>query len=202
MFWYGVGSGVFVWASPVWCWAACCCSSASRNGGSARPPPTTPEDLTLEALIARGPDGNPNVRVSDFMLGDNFVYFTDDSGYRWTSVLIPAVPKTMGEQSAHVLNPQGHRQEHARRHRRRAGGRCAAARKMQGLVINRIEELGTEEKDMLLQDYPGMDFNKCLILEEGRQPSEFAKVFLMSGGGLALLFGGGWLLLYNFTRTT
>jgi len=29
-----------------------------------------PEDLTLEQLIARGPDGNPNVRLHDFQLGD------------------------------------------------------------------------------------------------------------------------------------
>ena len=72
---------------------------------------------------------------------------------------------------------------------------------MQGLVVNRIEELGSEEKDLLRQDYPGLDFNKCLILEEGRQPSEFGAVFLMGGGGLALLLGGGWLLLYNFSRT-
>ena len=162
---------------------------------------TTPDDITLEALIARGPDGNPNVRVSDFMLGDNFVYFTDDSGLRWTNVLIPAVPKTMGEQSAHVLNPQvivktAHvaSEDDVDTLRSRP--------KVQGLVINRIEELGSEEKEMLRQDYPGLDFNKCIILEEGRQPSEFIKVFLMGGGGLALLFGGGWLLLSNFTRTT
>jgi hypothetical protein len=162
---------------------------------------TTPEDLTLEALIARGPDGNPNVRVSDFMLGDNYVYFTDDSGFRWTNVLIPAMPKTMGEQSAHVLNPQVIvKTAHAASED--DVDTLRSRTKMQGLVINRIEELGSEEKDMLRQDYPGLEFNKCLILEEGRQPSEFTKIFLMGGGGLALLFGGGWLLLYNFSRTT
>ena len=162
---------------------------------------TTPDDLTLEALIARGPDGNPNVRVSDFMLGDNYVYFTDDSGFRWDNVLIPAVPKSMGEQSAHVLNPQVIvKTAHVASEDDLDTLRSRT--KMQGLVINRIEELGSDEKDLLRKDYPGLDFNKCLILEEGRQPSEFTKVFLMSGGGMALLFGGGWLLLYNFSRTT
>ena len=160
-----------------------------------------PEDLTLEALIARGPDGNLNVRVSDFMLADNYVYFLDDSGVSWSSVLIPAVPKTLGEQSAHVLNPRvivksthTPSENELDMLRRRT--------RIQGLVVNRIEELGTEEKNLLRQDYPGMDLDKCLILEEGRQPSGFGAVFLMGGGGLALLLGGGWLLLYNFSRTT
>ena len=54
-----------------------------RNGSWGRPPPATPEELTLEALIARGPDGNPNVRVRDFVLGDNYAFCSDDSGSCW-----------------------------------------------------------------------------------------------------------------------
>ena len=159
-----------------------------------------PEDLTLEALVARGPGGNPHVRVSDFVLGDNYVYFTDDGGFRWTSVLIPAVPTTMGDQSAHVLIPKvivktTHVADEEQLEPLRARSR------LQGLVINRIEELGSEEKEILLQDYPGIDFHKCIILEEGRAPSDGTKLFLMGGGGLASLLGAGWLLLYNFSRT-
>lgn len=160
-----------------------------------------PEDLTLEALIARGPDGNPNVRISDFMLADNYVYFLDDSGVSWGVVLIPAVPKTLGEQSVHVLNPKVIVKS-TRVPSENELKPLRARTRMQGLVVNRIEALGSEEKDLLSQDYPGLDINKCLILEESRQPSDFGKVFLMGGGGMALLLGGGWLLLYNFSRTT
>ena len=159
-----------------------------------------PEDVTLEALIARGPDGNPHVRVSDFVLGDNYVYFTDDTGTYWTSVLVPAVPNKMGDQAAHVLIPQvivksTHASDEDHLNTLRARTR------LQGLVVNRIEALGSEEREILAKDYPGIDFDKCIILEEGRQPSSGGMVFLMGGGGLALVVVGGWLLLYNFTRT-
>ncbi|HVS35299.1 MAG TPA: hypothetical protein VMS17_06925 [Gemmataceae bacterium] len=159
-----------------------------------------PEDLTLEALIARGPNGNPNIRVRDFMLGDNFTYFTDDTGTYWTDVLVPAVPKTMGEQSAHVLIPKVIvRCKHVANEDQldQLYGRT----QLEGMVVNRIESLGSDEKNFLLKDYPDIDFDTCIILEEGRKPSNSAMLFLMGGGGLALLLGGGWLLLYNFNRT-
>jgi hypothetical protein len=159
-----------------------------------------PEDLTLEALIARGPDGNANVRVSDFVLGDNYVYFTDESGIYWTSILVPAMPKTMGDQSSHVLIPKVIvKSKHVANEDQLDA--LHARVQLQGMVINRIEELGSEEKEILLKDYPGIDFTKCIILEEGRQPSDSAMLFLMGGGGLALLLGGGGLLLYNSSRT-
>ena len=159
-----------------------------------------PEDLTLEQLIARGPDGNPNVCVRDFVLGDNFAYFTSDSGTFWTRVLVPAVPNTMGEQSAHVLIPRVIvKSTHVANEDQLDA--LHARTQLQGLVVNRIEALGQDERDLLVQDYPGIDFDKCIILEEGRETSNGAMLFLMAGGGLALLLGGGGLLLYNFNRT-
>ena len=116
-------------------------------------------------------------------------------------MLIPAVPTTLGEQSVHVLTPKVIVKS-AHVPSDDALDALRGRTKMQALVVNRIEQLGPEEKNLLGQDYPGLDFNKCLILEEGRLPSDFGKVFLMGAGGAALLLGGGWLLLYNFTRTT
>ena len=166
------------------------------SGASAQP-----EDITLEALIARGPDGNPNVRIRDFTLGENYVYFTDDSNIYWTSVLIPAVPSSKGDQAAHVLVPKVIvKTTHVPSEDKLDGLR--ARTQLQGLAINRIESLGSEEKEMLAKDYPGIDFAKCIIFEEGRQPSDGSMLFLMGGGGLALVLVGGWLLLYNFNRTT
>jgi hypothetical protein len=76
-----------------------------------------------------------------------------------------------------------------------------ARTQLDGLVVNRIEALDADERELLHQDYPGIDFDKCIILEEGRQPSDGAMLFLLGGGGLALLLGGGWVLLYNSSRT-
>jgi hypothetical protein len=42
---------------------------------------------------------------------------------------------------------------------------------VQGLVINRISTLDAEEQRLIKQDFPDIDFNKVLILSEGRRPS-------------------------------
>jgi hypothetical protein len=160
-----------------------------------------PEDVTLEQLIARGPDAQPHVRISDFVLGDNYVYFEDDSGIYWQSVLIPAVPNNKGDQAAHVLIPQVIvKTKHVTKEDELPSFRARA--RLEGMVINRIEGIGGEEKQILAKDYPGINFEKCIILEEGRQPSAGGMLFLMGGGGLALVLVGGWLLLYNFNRTS
>ncbi len=159
-----------------------------------------PEDLTLQQLIARGPQGNPNVRLRDFMLGDNFAYFTDDTGTYWKRVLVPAVPPTMGEQSAHVLIPKVIvKTTHVANENQLDA--LHARTQLEGLVVNRIESLGKDERDLLIQDYPGIDFERCIIFEVGRKPSDGTMIFLMGAGGLALLLGGGGLLLYNSSRT-
>jgi len=160
-----------------------------------------PDDVSLEELVARGPDAQPHVRVRDFVLGDNYVYFEDDTGSYWTDVLIPAVSSKMGDQASHVLIPQVIvKTKHISNEDQLSALRARA--RLEGMVVNRIEALGSEEKDILAKDYPGINFDKCIILEEGREPSQGAMLFLMGGGGLALVLVGGWLLLYNFTRTS
>jgi hypothetical protein len=42
---------------------------------------------------------------------------------------------------------------------------------VQGLVINRISSLNSEEQNLIKRDFPDIDFNKILILDEGRRPS-------------------------------
>ena len=144
-----------------------------------------PENLTLEQLIARGPNGNPNVRLRDFQLGENFAYFTDNHGIYWTRVLVPAVPSTMGEQAAHVLIPKVIIKSTHVANKEQLDS-LHARTQMQGLVVNRIESLGKDERELLVEDYPGIDFDNCIIFEEGRKPSDGTMIFLMGGGGLAL----------------
>ncbi|MFT7639880.1 MAG: hypothetical protein ACI9G1_001618 [Pirellulaceae bacterium] len=66
---------------------------------------------------------------------------------------------------------------------------------VEGLVINRIASLKTEEKNLIRKAFPRIDTSKILILEEGRRPSPF---FFWGGlivGGVALIVVGlGWLV--------
>lgn len=51
------------------------------------------------------------------------------------------------------------------------------------------------------ESYPGVDFDKCLIIEEGRKPAGAGKVFAFLAGGLVLLFAGGiWMLIGFVSR--
>src|SRR5439155_21347296 len=50
-----------------------------------------PEQITLKNLIARGPDSNPNIILTDFALCDNFVYETKNG--RWNKAWVPIISR-------------------------------------------------------------------------------------------------------------
>jgi hypothetical protein len=169
-----VGIGLLLWGGMEW--------NLGRGASS------KPERITLKQLIARGPEGNPNIILTDFELGDNFVYETKNGA--WTGVYVPAFP-------ADELKPAGPGQPPAaikavifslHVHSEAEINSVLAKRELPALVTNRIRSLGTEEKNLLQQHYgAGIDVNKCLLIQEGRTP--------MSGAVLALIFGGGLLAL-------
>ena len=65
-----------------------------------------------------------------------------------------------------------------------------------GLVINRIESLGDDEKKLIRRKFPKIDFDKILIVEHGRKPSSAAlSISIITGGGLLFL-----LPLFIFSR--
>ena len=53
-----------------------------------------PEEISLANLIARGPDGNTNIIVKDFVVCENFAYKPNTTGGRWTKVWVPIVPSS------------------------------------------------------------------------------------------------------------
>ena len=65
---------------------------------------------------------------------------------------------------------------------------------LEGLVINRIASLKSEEEDLLRQGFGNFNAEKVLILEEGRKPASKGKSFgIMGGGGVLILLGILWL---------
>ncbi|QDT67638.1 hypothetical protein MalM25_05380 [Planctomycetes bacterium MalM25] len=60
---------------------------------------------------------------------------------------------------------------------------------VQGLVVNLISGLDSEEKELFTGSFPGLDTDKLLLLEEGRAPAPIGKSLGMIGGGLALVLG-------------
>lgn len=68
------------------------------------------------------------------------------------------------------------------------------AENVKGLVINRIDSLGSEETKLLKESFPACDVDRVLILQEGRKPSSALAAFgMIGGGGLLSLLGLGLL---------
>jgi hypothetical protein len=166
-----------------------------KEGGVSSESSQTPEEISLKELIARGPNGNPNVIVTDFILCENFVYKTDHG--RWSGAWIPAVPAdslTPGQKRGgsptkiqaliFTINAQSDAE---------LNQRCNQP-KLRALVVNKITSIGAQEKSLLQNAYPGTDFAQCLIIQEGREPAGKVKLFLMLGGGGIATFIGFALL--------
>lgn len=59
-----------------------------------------------------------------------------------------------------------------------------------GLVVNRVESLGREERRFLQAGFPAADFDRLWIVEEGRRPSSPARCIAMLGSGAVLVLAG------------
>ncbi len=69
---------------------------------------------------------------------------------------------------------------------------------LQGLIVNSVEGLDSEERKLLRQGYPNINLSKCLILQVGRKPRSLAVPVLALLGGVAMVVTGGvWLLKRN-----
>jgi hypothetical protein len=61
-----------------------------------------------------------------------------------------------------------------------------------GLVVNQIRSLDRQERNLLRESYPELNFDELIILAEGRKPSSPSQSFAMiGGGGVLVLFGLG-----------
>lgn len=152
----------------------------------------TPERITLEKLVARGPDGNANVIVTDFEPCDNFLTTKNSKTNVWQSVWIPIVKKGThgdGPAPASVKNVQVMVFTDKAKNEGELIGRVGGP-EIRGLITNRISAIGSEQQEKLRGAYPQTDFAKCLILHDGREPASGGSTLLMKLGGVALSLAG------------
>lgn len=72
---------------------------------------------------------------------------------------------------------------------------------IQGLVINEVSGgPDDEERELIKSSFPNIDFDKVLILDEGRTPTSSDNAKLMMGGGVALSLAGLGLLIWSIKR--
>ena len=165
---------------------------------------STPQQLSCQQLATNGPGDNAHVVLTDLLLcGGSYVY-AERNG-RWTEAWIPAVPLggAYHQQLAALgpvaeVPPPANIRVIVKLPSVRGDSdvaRFAAQEKLQGMVINDIESLGTEEKSILADGYPGVDFGRCWIVEQGRGPAGLGKIAGCIGGGLLLVVFLVWRVL-------
>ncbi|HZZ28149.1 MAG TPA: hypothetical protein VFE46_09110 [Pirellulales bacterium] len=154
-----------------------------------------PEKISLAQLIQRGPEGNPNLILSNFQLCSNFAYQAKmDAGAPkgdWTAVWVPIVAADPAAGAPGIANQATNVQAliystHTPNQQELIAK--LAVPQLPGMVTNQIQSLNSKEKDILSHSYPTINFDRCIIFEEGRTPSSSEKISLLLAGGSALMF--------------
>lgn len=148
-----------------------------------------PDQLTASQLISRGAEGNPFVEISEFMPATNFVY--EEKSGRWTEIFIPFGP--LDENAENVTSVKAVFKSTKVSSEAEIYS-TFGVEKIQGMVMNHIESLGSEEKKLLSQSFPGANLADVLIVDVTKNPADMKSRGLVSIGiGLACLLGCGGL---------
>jgi hypothetical protein len=174
---------------------------AIQEGRLAATASATPQEITLQQLIARGPQGNAHIILKDFEFCDNLVYQESEHGTSWSKVWVPVVPHQGNREGVgpRVPNVQALVKSSKVRGQNELN-QLTEKTSLQGMVTNRIDSLGSDERKILQQSYPQTDFSKCLIIEDGRKPFNSGVILLMGAGTIVLVAGGVGLLVLGARR--
>lgn len=166
-----------------------------------------PQHLSLAELAADGYGDNAHVVVSDFFFGWNHVITYGRRGLV-EAIYVPAVPlygdyheRAMalidaagdGPVDVDALAPPQQIDVIVKltdAHDADDVNEVGMLDDLPGVVINEIEELSSDQQEVLREVYPGLDFSECLILEYDRPASTAMQATLfMVGGAIVLLIG-------------
>jgi MYXO-CTERM domain-containing protein len=163
-----------------------------------------PKVITCRELTESGFGDNAHVRMTDFHLGTaNYVY---EEKVQWTKAWVPAAPLgsalhqamvRAGQVGADAVRLPGEDVRiiallpKARNHEDVL--KTARQEFIQGLLIKPVEITNRDKSRMLEEAYPGLDFDRCLILVEGRKPTSPQKTRATYAGGAGLLVLGAFL---------
>jgi hypothetical protein len=155
----------------------------------------TPQRLSAAQLVDKGPGKNAHILLTNYTAaGNDFVYEENKRTHKWQKVWIPLQP----DGGLFGLQPGGPVRILFKSKKASGEGDLAGIfmglPPLKGMIVNKIESLGREEKDLLRARYPSIDFDHCYIFEHDRSPASTAQVVgLMGGGGFLILLGMAWV---------
>ncbi len=163
-----------------------------------------PQEITCAELVDEGYGNNAHVRMTEFHLCEHeYVY---EEKIQWTKAWVPAVPlgssihrtlagQTDGGSAAPTLRGEQIKlivllpEARSERDVEEAAKREA----IQGLMIRPLQMFDREQERLLEESYPGLNFEDCMLLVEGRRPASRTKTVTLTGIGLGLVVVGGFL---------
>ncbi len=165
-----------------------------------------PQVITCGALAKDGYGKNAHVKMTDFLLSPGgYVYEEKTSGGSWSKVWIPVVPlggeyHTMVQalpEDAELPAPKSFNVILQTEHASSASMLSKIGKRddIQGVVINEIDSLDSETKKLLRDSYPGIDLDKCWIVEHKRKTKGAMLSLLMLLAGVGLAGGGVFFLV-------
>jgi hypothetical protein len=160
-----------------------------------------PEEISLQDLIKRGSEGNPNIILKDFVIFDDFVYEKKALSARWTRVWVPVVPSNEAEKASGKAAIRVFLYSENVGNEKEARARFEHP-KMRGLVNPNAPKPGIIGSVLIKRSYPGTDPSRCIMIEEGLEPAGPLKL-LMYALGVALFLGmtgGIWYLARQFDK--
>lgn len=157
-----------------------------------------PHKMTCEELAKNGPGDNANIELTDFVVGENFVYEQDGKTKAWNHVWVPlheldmrTAIQLMGEHPVlpttfRVLMKTSKAKSVEQIDNIQKGGT------IKGLVVNNITKISGKELDLLQSSYRGTDFSKVWIIDHERSPHGYLFAAGAMLGGLLLAGVGVW----------
>jgi hypothetical protein len=165
-----------------------------------------PQFITCADLEAKGPGENAHIMLGEFMLCSFAYVYEEKSPGNWSKVWVPAVPvggafhqqlltqvDDQGNLTGDMKLPTGVKVIVTSKDVDNETELLALGDKqtLQGMVVNLIESLGSEEKKILQENYPSVNFDDCYIVEVDRKPASTGRLLATGFGGLALMAAGG-----------
>ena len=164
-----------------------------------------PKEITCAELGDLGSRANPHIEMTDFLLCEQSYVYKEEYG-KWQAVWVPAVPfeGEYHERVADLLEQGVPDDEIPPPDNIRVIVKLTSAKNeydvsrvgeqetVTGMVINRISSLGSEEKKLLREGYPGIDFDRCWIVHVGRTPMSGAVILGMLIGAIVLFVISLW----------
>lgn len=164
-----------------------------------------PRTVTLRELEDGGTGSNAHVVVTDFVpLVDFIVVRTKERSSdpeKWEQSWIPLVPSDSEHVKRLLASDESEKLPTPRvRVVLKTGSGTQAGlesylrkQSIQGMIVNAVESLGSEEQGILRQRYAASDVARLLILEEGRTPTKTPLATAMFFAGLCIALAGvGW----------